>query len=149
MEERLQPINLLSHSNKLKEDEALDEEAEELQRELVYNVSAEASNLRVTRTEINGFVAWVFSAIATVAFTLWAFVPDEFFHRFGIYYLPNKYYVPAIANWWIVTVYYLSFITYLWFYSVSHNRSSLFTLVDRHTTLRKAHKESAKEIAEI
>ena len=116
---------------------------------MVYNVSAEASNLRVTSTEIYGFVVWVVSALATVAFTLWAFVPDQFFHRFGIYYLPNKYYVPALANWWIVTIYFLHFLTWLMFYRVGHLRSSLGTLVDVHTKILPHHKENAKEIAGI
>ena len=49
-----------------------------MQRELIYNVSGEASKFKVTSTEIYGFVAWVVTALATLVFTLWAFLPDSF-----------------------------------------------------------------------
>ena len=89
---------------------------------MIYNVSGEPSSKRVTSTELYGFVSWVISTVATLAFTLWAFVPDEIFHKYGIYYLPNRYYLLGVANWVGVTFYWMFAMNWLTMYRQSAER---------------------------
>ena len=116
-------------------------------------MSGEASNFKITSTELYGFVAWVFSAILILVFSLWAFLPDSFLQSFGVYYFPSKYWLCAFANFVPVTCYYITFMNYLVSQRKCHSRDSYFTLVDRHTKLMTPKKIAADQsntrIAEI
>lgn len=91
-------MNLEKHALELEEEED-DELRLQKQQESIYNVSGDAGNLRVTSTELYGFMWWILSAILFLAYTVWAFTPDSVLNRMGLWYLPNRYYITAIANW--------------------------------------------------
>ena len=135
MESRSKPINLGQHAIDLEKDEEEDELAIQKKLESIYNISGQAVNFRISQTELYGFVGWMLSALFTILFTVWAWTPTDALNKIGIVYLPNKYYVIAVAHWVGVS---------FWCYVAgqdamsmikSHPRASYFTMQDRFTKL--------------
>ena len=87
-----------------------------------------------------------------IGFTLWAFLPLD--NEYGLYYLPDRYYILGISNWFIFTVYINCACLYFIGMIKSPLKSSYFTMVDKFTILRPykqntsqhmpKHKESLK-----
>ncbi|RYG43651.1 hypothetical protein EON68_00045 [archaeon] len=48
-------------------------------------------------TEVYGFVAWITTIMALVGFFLWAFLPEDTLHYFGVTYYPNRYWSLAAS----------------------------------------------------
>jgi hypothetical protein len=78
---------------------------------------------------------WILTSFSFIAYLLWAFLPDTILNRFGIYYIPNKYFAIAVPTWigmstWLMIMAYVA-------YSMSHthSKSSYFTMQDRHSAL--------------
>ena len=95
---------------------------------MIYNVSGESFNVGISSTELYGFVAWVLSSILALAFTCWAIVPDEMINKLGIYYIPDKYYLLAFANWLGVTIWIAHFTIYGFNMMMCHPLNSYFTM---------------------
>lgn len=104
---------------------------------MLYNVSGLEGKTTINHIEYIGFIAWLLSTIATMLFTVWAFVPEDLIKEHFKFYplFPDRYYMLAIANWigMLLVVYHITL------HSVSmiksHPRDSYFTMVDRHTRL--------------
>jgi hypothetical protein len=58
----------------------------------------------MTYTSVNAFVGWIASIACYVIFLLWAFVPEEGLHSFGIFYYPPKYVAVAAPSLMVVTL---------------------------------------------
>ena len=108
---------------------------------MLYNVSGLKRKTTITRLEFSGFIAWLITTIATILFTVWAFVPEYLFNeQFKLYpHFPDRYYMLALGNWlgvflcvYHITLHCVSFIK-------SHPRDSYLTMVDKYTTLRNPH----------
>ena len=56
-------------------------------------------------TELYGFFSWILSAIAFIAYMIWAFIPNSVLIGYGIYYIPDKYYAIAVPLWFAVTMF--------------------------------------------
>lgn len=90
-------------------------------------------------------MVWMLSALFTIVFTVWAWTPNDVLNKIGFLYLPNKYYVTAVAHWVAVT---------FWCYVAgqdamsmikSHPRSSYFTMQDKFTKLMQPRQQLEKE----
>ncbi|CAM9373108.1 unnamed protein product [Chrysoparadoxa australica] len=54
-------------------------------------------------TEAYGLVGYIASLLGWLLFLIWAYVPDEYFHQWGVTYYPSKYWALAIPAY-IITV---------------------------------------------
>jgi phosphatidylinositol N-acetylglucosaminyltransferase subunit P len=57
--------------------------------------------------EVYGFAGWIASAVAFVAFLLWAVLPESALHAMGITYYPSKHWALAIPLWLVILVLYV------------------------------------------
>ena len=96
--------------------------------ERIYNVGGDSINVGISSIELYGFMFWILTALLAILYTLWAIVPIEIMHDLGIHYIPDKYYLLALANWFGVTYYLAHFISYAWYMTLCHPKDSYFTL---------------------
>ena len=61
-------------------------------------------------TEVYGFVSWICTFVLFLMYLIWAFVPDEILHHWGITYYPNKYWAIAAPTWLSVTFFAVIFL---------------------------------------
>mmetsp|Transcript_1623 Transcript_1623/g.2873 ORF Transcript_1623/g.2873 Transcript_1623/m.2873 type:complete len:204 (+) Transcript_1623:693-1304(+) len=119
----------------------IEEENEKRKLEQIYMVAGEEKKTHVSVIELYGFFSWNLSAFVFVIYMIWAFVPDEVLNRFGIYYIPNKYYAVAIPLWLAVTMFTsLQLYMTVCMYSTP-SIDSYETLQDKHTILKDPHIE--------
>jgi hypothetical protein len=57
--------------------------------------------------EVYGFAGWIASAVAFVAFLVWAVLPESCLHALGITYYPSKHWALAIPLWLVLLVAYV------------------------------------------
>ena len=57
--------------------------------------------------EVYGFAGWIASAVAFVAFLLWAVLPESALHAMGVTYYPSKHWALAIPLWLVLLVLYV------------------------------------------
>jgi len=100
-------------------------------------VTGEAYKYQVTSVELYGFMMWLFTALLSIVYTIWVFVPDQILEDLGIGYIPNKYYLLALANWLGVTYYVGHGTLYCLSMMQCHTPDSYFTMQDRHTRLNQ------------
>ena len=78
---------------------------------------------------------WALTAVFLLVYTVWALTPDSILNEFGIYYLPNRYYINAFANWIGVTVCCITAGLDAYGLMTSHPRESYLTMQDKFTRL--------------
>jgi len=83
----------------------IEQENEKRKLEQIYMVAGEDKKTHISAIELYGFFSWNLSAIAFVLYLIWAFVPDHILNKFGIYYIPDKYYAIAFPLWFAVTLF--------------------------------------------
>jgi hypothetical protein len=80
---------------------------------------------------------WALTSILSVVYTFWAWMPDNIMHLFGIFYIPNRYWLLAIANhffatWWVITI-----ILHVKSILKCHANDSYHTMEDLHSRFGK------------
>ena len=68
-------------------------------------MAGEEKKTHVSVTELYGFFSWILSALAFIAYMIWAFVPNEILRDYGIHYIPDKYYAIAFPLWFSVSLF--------------------------------------------
>jgi hypothetical protein len=58
----------------------------------------------VTDLEMKSFISWVGSTLLLLCLTFWAFLPSNPDNDHVWYYLPDRYYILGIPNWFIFSV---------------------------------------------
>ncbi len=71
--------------------------------ERIYNISGDAANFDLSKTELYGFIVWMLSALLTILLTVWAWTPYEVLKEKGFIYLPDRYYIISVTHWVILT----------------------------------------------
>ena len=92
--------------------------------------------MKITPTELYGFMTWIVSAAFGIIFCIWAITPDAVLNDMGIYYLPQRYYINGFASWFGVSVLAFELIAIGLSLSSSHDRDSYLTMQDKFTKLR-------------
>ncbi|KAG6458787.1 phosphatidylinositol N-acetylglucosaminyltransferase subunit P [Manduca sexta] len=59
-----------------------------------------------------GFFMYLFSKTVLCLYFMWAFIPDDIFHYFNIYYYPQKYWATAIPIQCLVALTIFAFLVY-------------------------------------
>lgn len=144
VDDRTKPVNLQKHRQMLDELEQ-EQLLEQKRMESIYNVSGSSSNFRITNVEIYGFISWVVSALITVAYTIFMWVPESILHSWGLHYFPSKYWTIAIPNWIGVTAIVYHCVIDSFQLIQSHPRESYYTLQDRFTKLMHPRQKIAKK----
>eukprot|EP01089_Gocevia_fonbrunei_P021630 TRINITY_DN8476_c0_g1_i4.p1 TRINITY_DN8476_c0_g1~~TRINITY_DN8476_c0_g1_i4.p1 ORF type:complete len:147 (+),score=10.36 TRINITY_DN8476_c0_g1_i4:31-471(+) len=53
--------------------------------------------------EVYGFVCWILTFVAYIAFLLWAYLPPEWLYSIGITYYPSKSWAIVGPTWFVLT----------------------------------------------
>lgn len=105
-----------------------------------------AGKVSVSLVEMYRFIEWVVTALLGVIVTCWAFFPEHVLEqKLSFFQFPNRYYVLAFANWFGVSLVYITLIFYGTSLMVSKSKNSYFSMVDRHTKLLPAPKRTQDE----
>src|SRR5688572_20746245 len=59
---------------------------------------------RTNPTEVYGFVLWMSTFVAFLAFLLWAFLPEHILESVGVTYFPSKWWAIAIPAYLTVVL---------------------------------------------
>lgn len=74
-------------------------EEDQLARESDVTVSSTNATLYA---EYRGFFIYILAWVALSVFVVWAFVPNSFLEKIGIYYYPSKYWAQAIPAYFLM-----------------------------------------------
>lgn len=85
------------------------------------------------RRALYGFVAWIATHISYVLFLLWAYIPEETLHHFGVTYYPSKHWALALPSFALVT--FTAIPLFYWTYTMMElpPLESLSTIVDEYS----------------
>ena len=101
----------------------------------------------VSDLEISSFIAWMITSGLAMGLLIWAMLPTTLGNEQGWYYLPDRYYILAISNWFIFSVIMNNWVVYALGMQMSHPRDSYLTMVDKHTILRPYKQNNAPQKA--
>lgn len=100
---------------------------------------AEQTNSPASYRAIYGFVLCQVSFVFLILYIIWAYVPEEWLHTFGLTYWPQKYWAVAIPAYIVTMIFLLAFVIY---------PATNFSITPRLSDLKTVTEESSSETGE-